>query len=245
MRPRFAAAAVLVLVALAGIATAAEPEPEFTPPPDLEEGWYARIETSFGRILVRLLPDQAPQSVAYFAGLAEGTLEWVDPVSGVASKGHYYDGVPVYLAKANQRFETGDRSGTGRGAPRMYVPEEGAGPINFHGPYRMGMTRGSGAKISAVQFFITVATQPWLTGRHPCFGIVVQGRDVVDRICSVKTYSNGRPIEPVTIERVRTFAVGDPAPLAEPAPYLPRPLEFRLREDKKSRPEPAPKGEGY
>ena len=40
----------------------------------LDEGWYARLETDRGMILIRLLPDQAPQSVAHFAALAEGKL---------------------------------------------------------------------------------------------------------------------------------------------------------------------------
>jgi hypothetical protein len=40
------------------------------------QGWYARLDTDKGPIVAKLLPDQAPQSVAHFAALAQGRLEW-------------------------------------------------------------------------------------------------------------------------------------------------------------------------
>ena len=55
----------------------------FVPAEGLAEGLYARIETSLGRIVARLLPEQAPQSVAHFAAMAEGQLEWFDMTTGV------------------------------------------------------------------------------------------------------------------------------------------------------------------
>ena len=45
----------------------------------------------------------------------------------------------------------------------------------------MGMTADLGL-FSAVQFFATASVQPFLTGQHPCFGMVVQGRDVIERL---------------------------------------------------------------
>jgi peptidyl-prolyl cis-trans isomerase A (cyclophilin A) len=205
-------------------------EDDFVPPAGLHDGWYARIDTDEGRILARLHPEQAPQSVAHFAKLAQGELGWLDPVTGEELTGHYYDGVPIHRAVALERFEAGDRGGTGRGAPSLFVAPEGLGPIDFTQAWRMGMTVGGGNKISAVQFFVSAASQPFLNGRHPCFGTVISGKDVVDRITSVKTYSNGRPVEPVIIERIRVFSVGDVEPLAEPVTYKPRPTELQLND---------------
>ena len=200
-------------------------------PENLPEGWYAWIETSMGRLAVQLLPDQAPQSVAHFAALAEARLEWTDPLTGEVRKNHFYDGTEVHKAVAGDRFEAGSPSGTGRGGPVMWVShEEAQGPVNFSFPGRVGMTRASGRRVSAYQFFVTASAQPHYTGRHPCFGLVVKGMDVVIDITGVKTYSNGRPIEPVTIERVRIFKIGDPPPLAEPVPHHPTPAEFKLKE---------------
>jgi len=214
-------------------AVAAQPAPApdgFEPPPGLADGWYARIETSEGRILARLHPEQAPQSVTHFAKLAEGEMPWLDPVSGEELTGHYYDGVPVHRSIAMERFEAGDRSGTGRGAPPLFVSPEGFGPLNFSVGYRLGMTGGAGSKISAVQFFVTAAAEPLLNGRYPCFGTVIGGKDVVSRITTVKTYSNGRPVEPVIIEKVRVFSVGKVEPLPAPVIYKPRPAELKAHD---------------
>lgn len=205
------------------------PEDGFVPSPGLHDGLHARIETNLGRIVVRLFPEQAPQSVAHFAGLARGTIPWTDVETGEIHSTPYYDGVPVHKTEAMRRFEAGDRSGTGRRAPKLYVAPEGEGPANFSVGYRLGMTRAPGSRISAVQFFITVAPEPYLTGRHPCFGTVLEGREVVQRITEVKTYSNGRPIEPVIIEKIRIFTVGPEVELPEPVTYLPEPAKFELK----------------
>ncbi len=231
-----------IVIFLMTTVIAQEKEDDYKPPTNLQEGWYARIETSMGRIVVRLLPDQAPQSVAYFVGMAEGTLEWLDRTTGELEKGRYYDGIKIHKAQAGRSFEAGDPRGTGFAPPDLFVPLEGLGPVNFSQPGRLGNTR-DGATISAVMFFLTASTQPWLNGNHPCFGTVVSGRHVITNLSQVKTYSNSRPVDPPTIEKIRIFTVGSPAPLAEPEPYYPqrRPLEPRpdaeqtepiLREDR-------------
>jgi peptidyl-prolyl cis-trans isomerase A (cyclophilin A) len=220
---------VLTIVILATpTVSAEEQENEFVPPSNLEEGWYARIETSVGRIVAKLLPEQAPQSVAYFASAAEGRLEWFDRAGGELKKGHYYDGIKIHKALAGRRFEAGDPAGTGFSPPDLFVPLEGLGPVNFNSPGRLGMTR-DGAAVSALMFFVTSSAQPWLTGNHPCFGIVISGQWVVTNLSQVKTYNNGRPIDPPIIERIRIFTVGDPAPLEEPKPYFPKRHRFEPR----------------
>jgi len=199
-------------------------------PRDLPEGWYVRIETRLGRIVARLAPEQAPQGVAHFAGLAMGTLPWTDPVTGERQSGHYYDGVPIHRAEAGFRFEAGDRAGTGVAPPRIHVPLE-RGPLSFRLPSAIGLTRDAGGKVSGVQFFVTASAHPWLDSAHPLIGVVVEGRETVFQISQVRTYENGRPVEPVVLDEVRVFAVGDPPPLPEPVPYTPQPERLRLRPD--------------
>jgi peptidyl-prolyl cis-trans isomerase A (cyclophilin A) len=191
-------------------------------------GWYARIATSLGTFVLRLLPEQAPQSVAHFAALAEGRLAWNDPFTGESKTAPYYDGTTVHLVEAGQRFEAGDRTATGRGAPPFYVPAEGAGPITFDKAGRAGMTR-SAYGVSAVQFFVTATGTPWLRGHHPCFGEVAAGMDVVQAITGVKTGPGQKPAEPITINRVTIHRVGDVPPLPEPVAHRPKRKPFGPR----------------
>ena len=225
--------ALLILAAwLAAPAAAAEPA-AFQPPAGLARGWYASIETTMGTVLVRLLPEQAPQSVAHFAGLAQGTLGWLDPLSGETVKVPYYDGMLIHTVYAGRLFETGDAGAMGRAMPMLFVPEdEGHGPVNFNSPYVLGMTRVGAGRISGAKFFVTVASQPWLNGSSPCFGEVVDGRETVFNISQVKAYSNRRPIRDVRIETIRIFPVGDPPPLPAPEPYQPRRKEVEQRPDR-------------
>jgi len=220
---------ILLLFATAALAGAEGESSGFQPPEGLHEGWHVRIETDMGRIIARLLPEQAPQAVAHFAALAEGELEWIDPATGETHKEHFYDGVKVYKAEAGSRFEVGSSSGTGRGGPMMFIPPEGmAGPVDYSGSGRLGMTRAPGARFSAFQFFVTYASQTRLNRSYPCFGVVLSGKDVVLQISTVKTYSNGKPIEPVHIKEIRIFAVGNPEPLPEPVSYSPKPTPLIL-----------------
>lgn len=220
--------AMICLFGGASTESAEGPQDGFVPPEGLEEGWYARVETDMGMFIALLLPDQAPQSVAHFAGLAEGTLEWFDPVTGEMRKERYYDGISIDLAKAGERFEAGGLDGEpGKLQPQLFAPAaEGQGPVNFSGPGRLGMTRASGAQVSAVKFFVTAAALPRMNGPHPCFGKVVEGGEVVFSIAGVKTHRNGRPVEPVTIRKIRIFSVGEPDPLPEPVLYSPSLKKF-------------------
>ena len=172
---------LFVACSLVGLVVVAEDlEIEFEPEPDWPIGHYARIETDMGRIIARLLPRQAPQSVAHFAAMAMGELAWTDP-SGEQQKFPYYDGIPIHRVRAGFMFEVGDWTGTGKGAPPLYVPDEGHGPINFSRAGVLGMTRPS-TRPSAVQFFVTYSSNPKLNRVFPCFGEVVEGMDVVRKI---------------------------------------------------------------
>jgi peptidyl-prolyl cis-trans isomerase A (cyclophilin A) len=205
-------------------------EPAYTPPPGLQQGWYTRIQTPMGDIVARLLPEQAPQSVAHYVGLSQGTLPWTDLVTGETVAYPYYDGMLIHTVVAGRLFETGDAGAMGRSMPLLFVPEEGFAPLNFSMPYMMGMTRMGGGRISAVKFFVTIAAQPWLNGENPCFGQVVEGREVLFNISQVKTYPSRRPIEDLFIEKIDVFAVGDPKPIPEAEHYTPRRLHIEFRE---------------
>jgi peptidyl-prolyl cis-trans isomerase A (cyclophilin A) len=182
-----------------------------------------------GTIVARLLPEQAPQSVAHFVALAEGRLGWPDPSTGEPRKEPYYDGARVTRAVASELVEAGERADLGRSVPPFFVGPEGEGPVNFSAPGRLGMKRSVMNRVSAVKFVITAGSLPYLNRQYPCFGTIVSGLDVAQRMSEVKTYRSGAPIEPVTLKKIRIRKVGNPAPLPDPVPYVPKADTFGPR----------------
>ena len=53
---------------------------------ELQDGLYAKMETSKGIILLELHHQRVPQTVANFVGLAEGSKSWKDPITGKSKK---------------------------------------------------------------------------------------------------------------------------------------------------------------
>ena len=53
----------------------------------MQPGTYARFETTEGNFTVRLFDKEAPNTVANFVGLAEGTKEWTDPGDRAEAEG--------------------------------------------------------------------------------------------------------------------------------------------------------------
>lgn len=198
-------------------------------PADLKPGWYARIDTSMGTIVARLLPDQAPQAVAHFAALAEGRLGWPDPVTGEIRKEPYYDGQLVTRAVALQFVEMGERTDVARGTPPFFIAPEGDGPVDFSAPGRLGMIRSVMNRISGVKFVVTAGSMPSLNYLSPCFGTVVSGLDVVERMSSVQTRRTGLPIEPIAVKKIRVRKVGNPPALPDPVPFVPKAIQLAPR----------------
>jgi peptidylprolyl isomerase len=57
----------------------------------------------------------------------------------------------------------------------------------------------AGPNTGSSQFFINLVNNNFLDGKHPVFGKVVEGMDVVDKIAKVETDRNDKPLSPVTI----------------------------------------------
>ena len=57
----------------------------------------------------------------------------------------------------------------------------------------------AGPNTGSSQFFINVVNNNFLDTKHPAFGKVTSGMDVVDKIVAVKTDSNDRPRQNVAI----------------------------------------------
>ncbi|HEX5299480.1 MAG TPA: peptidylprolyl isomerase [Streptosporangiaceae bacterium] len=161
----------------------------------------ATLRTNQGTIVIRLFPDHAPKTVRNFVELAEGGREWTDPGTGRATTQKLYDGTIFHRVIPDFMIQGGDPLGSGRGGPGYKFADEIHPDLRFDRPYLLAMAN-AGPGTNGSQFFITVAPTPWLNGKHTIFGEVVQGADVVDLISRVKTGSQDRPVEDVTVDSV-------------------------------------------
>jgi len=161
----------------------------------------ATLRTNQGTIVIRLFPDHAPKTVRNFVELAEGGREWTDPSTGQATTRKLYDGTIFHRVIPDFMIQGGDPLGSGRGGPGYKFADEIHPDLRFDRPYLLAMAN-AGPGTNGSQFFITVAPTPWLNGKHTIFGEVVQGADVVDMISRLKTGSQDRPVEDVTIDSI-------------------------------------------
>src|SRR5580693_7623160 len=174
----------------------------------MTEALTATLTTTQGTVTVRLFPDQAPKTVRNFVELAEGGREWTDPRTRATTKDKLYDGTIFHRVIAAFMIQGGDPLGTGTGGPGYKFKDEIHPDLRFDKPYLLAMAN-AGPGTNGSQFFITVAPTPWLNGKHTIFGEVIEGADVVDLISRLKTGSQDRPVDDVTIESV-TVERGNP-----------------------------------
>src|SRR5712664_2230705 len=167
----------------------------------MTEALTATLTTTQGTVTVRLFPDHAPKTVRNFVELAEGGREWTNPVTRVKSKDKLYDGTIFHRVITNFMIQGGDPLGNCTGGPGYKFGDEIHPDLRFDKPYLLAMAN-AGPGTNGSQFFITTAPTPWLNGKHTIFGEVIEGAEVVDLISRVKTGSQDRPVEDVTVESV-------------------------------------------
>ncbi|MEX1365880.1 MAG: peptidylprolyl isomerase [Nannocystaceae bacterium] len=154
-----------------------------------------------GDITVKLLEEIAPNTVANFVGLSNGSQEWTDPRTGEPGEGALYRDVVLHRVIANFMIQGGDPTGTGRGGPGYRFGDECNPAATHHGAGVLSMAN-AGPGTNGSQFFITLRATPHLDGRHTVFGDVVEGMDVVEAIGKVPTDRGDRPITPVVIKSI-------------------------------------------
>ena len=173
---------------------------------------HVTLHTNHGDIEIELYADRAPTTVENFLNLAEHnpaasdepaveTTTWEDPESGEIRGDSLYEGVVFHRIISDFMIQGGDPTGTGRGGPGYEFDDEFHDDLTHDGPGILSMAN-SGPNTNGSQFFITLAAQPHLDGRHAVFGEVVDGMDVVEEIGSVPTGRNDEPRNEVKIERV-------------------------------------------
>jgi peptidyl-prolyl cis-trans isomerase A (cyclophilin A) len=161
----------------------------------------AVLKTNRGDITINLFPNHAPETVANFVGLAEGTKEYRDDAGRSGER--FYDGLVFHRVIEGFMIQGGCPLGKGNGGPGYTFKDEPHPELVFDKPYLLAMAN-AGPGTNGSQFFITVAPTTWLNFKHTIFGVVADqaSRDVVDAIATTPTGAGDRPVDAVVIESV-------------------------------------------
>ncbi len=142
------------------------------------------IETNKGKIILELYTGTMPITAGNFVKLVEQG---------------FYNGVIFHRIIPGFMIQGGDPTGTGMGGPGYKIKDEFTGTNldkNNRGTISMA---NAGPNTGGSQFFINLVDNNFLDGRHPVFGKVIEGIEVVDAISNVETDSQDRPLEDVVI----------------------------------------------
>lgn len=145
-----------------------------------------------------LYPQIAPNTVNNFISLIE--------------KG-FYDGLIFHRIISGFMIQSGDPEGTGMGGPGYGIKGEFAqnGFANDlkHTAGVLSMARSMMPDSAGSQFFIMHKDAPHLDGSYAAFGKVIEGMDIVDKIASVPTDYNDRPMEEQRLKKVSVETFGE------------------------------------
>jgi len=144
------------------------------------------LETNMGDITIELYDDM-PITTGNFKTLVQQGI---------------YDGTIFHRVIDGFMIQGGDPTGTGYGDPAIpAIPDE----FTDHNRNNRGTISmaNAGPNTGSSQFFINLVNNNHLDTKHPVFGRVVEGMDVVDRIGEVETDENDRPLQAVMITRAQ------------------------------------------
>ena len=155
---------------------------EFTP----GETWRARMTTSKGEVVIRLLPEAAPMHVTSFAYLA---------------RLGFYDGLPFHRVITRFMAQGGCPLGSGTGGPGYRFDGEFKSGLKHDKPGILSMAN-AGPGTDGSQFFLTFVPTPWLDGKHTIFGEVESGEKTLAALEACGS-SSGSTSEKLMLERVQ------------------------------------------
>ena len=162
------------------------------------------IEMENGDIMKgELYPETAPNTVNNFISLIQKD---------------FYNGVIFHRVIEGFMLQGGDPEGTGMGGPDYSIKGEftqnGFENNLKHEKGVLSMARTMAPDSAGSQFFIMHKNSPHLDGSYAAFGKITEGLDIIDKIASVPTDSNDRPMETQRMKKVtvETFGIDYPAP---------------------------------
>ena len=162
------------------------------------------VVKGYGTIKAELYPSKASNTVNNFISLVQ--------------KG-FYDGLIFHRVIPGFMIQGGDPKGTGMGGPGYSIKGEfdmnGVKNSLKHTRGVLSMARSMMPNSAGSQFFIMHANAPHLDGQYAAFGKVVEGLDVVDKIASVRTGWQDKPVEEQKIQSMTVELFGETYPEPE------------------------------
>jgi len=147
----------------------------------VDENTRVKLETNMGDIVIELADDM-PITAGNFEKLV---------------KEGFYDDVIFHRVIDGFMIQGGDPEGTGRGGPGYKIDDEFTdNNRNDRGTLSMA---NSGPNTGGSQFFINLVNNNFLDTKHPVFGKIVEGMEVIDKIAKVQTDASDRPTVEVKI----------------------------------------------
>ncbi len=154
----------------------------------------AIIETNHGKIVLNLLPDNAPETVRSFIKLAESK---------------FYDGtlfhrvIPGFMIQGGDpNSKLPDKSKWGQGGPGYNLKAEFNSRSHLRGI--VSMARSTDTDSAGSQFFIVTADSTSLDNQYTVFGEVIEGMEVADTIVNLQRNENDCPLQEAKMIHVTT-----------------------------------------
>ena len=143
------------------------------------------INTNFGKISFKTLPDLAPETVRNFEKLA---------------REEFYDGtffhrvIPGFMIQGGDpNTKGGEKSTWGTGGPGYSIKAEFSSRSHLRGI--VSMARSQDPDSAGSQFFIVTADSTFLDRQYTVFGEVIEGMEVAEKIVNLQRDSNDCPLE--------------------------------------------------
>lgn len=152
----------------------------------------ATIETSFGNIVFKLLPDNAPETVRNFAKLAQ---------SGFYDGTLFHRVIPGFMIQSGDpNTKNSDKSRWGMGGPGYTIKAEFNSRSHLRGI--VSMARATDPDSAGSQFFIVTTDSTFLDRQYTVFGEVIEGINIADKIVNLPRGRNDCPLEEAKMRKV-------------------------------------------
>lgn len=147
----------------------------------------ADINTSVGKMTFELYPNRAPLATENFINL---------------SKKGFYNGNEFFRLVQDFIVQTGDKTNTGYADAGYYFKTERHMDLSHD---RKGILSYANhdKESNSSQFFITLSAQTQLDERHPVFGMLLKGHDVLEKINNQDVDDKNRPINTIKILSIK------------------------------------------
>jgi peptidylprolyl isomerase len=167
------------------------------------------MEIQYGRVIIEMRPDKAPNHVARIKELV---------------RQHFYDGLKFHRVIPGFMAQTGDPKGDGTGGSGRELKNEFNNLRHLRGTVSMAREGGSVDSADS-QFFIMFSAKRSLDRQYTVWGRVIEGMEAVDQLHAGTEENNGKVDFPDVIRSLRVAADMTPEERGPSTPTVPAPQD--------------------